>query len=111
MLNSMGWIICVLTQMYSFQDFPFNKILIIITMIGGSLLQNQAFTEAPFENFQIGPFLQSYLGFIGFMVFTFVNQKTNQDFIKQSFEVLGWERQFKSIFDNLEEPVVIFSEE
>ena len=26
-------------------------------------------------------------------------------------EVIGWEKQFKHIFDNLEEPVIIFSED
>lgn len=44
-------------------------------------------------------------------MFVIVNQKTNLDFMKQSEMFKSQETQFKAIFDNLEEPVVIMSEQ
>ena len=74
-------------------------------------MQFQAFAAEPFKDFGVLPYFYFFLGWLGVMLFVSINQKTNSDFVKQSFEVLGWERQFKSIFDNLDEPVVIISED
>ena len=70
---------------------------------------NVAHDEVRFENLNCLDIIRQFFLYSFFLSVLLKNLKSNAEFVHQSFEVLGWERQFKNIFDNLEEPVVIFS--
>ena len=97
--------------MHSFQNVRFNSYILAVQVVVTNIFQYYAFEDGIFKQFVAANFAQSLIGVGGFILFVYLNQTTNQDFIKQSFEVIGWEKQFKHIFDNLEEPVVIFTED
>ena len=88
--------------------------LVVIQMLGAAMVLSQTHSELPFSGgLYEGVIIHSLNYVTCFIVVLFFNwqMKATEDFMKQTMQVLGWENQFKNIFDNLEEPVLIFSED